>query len=325
MNKCLLPVVALLCSKVIMAQTPDSAATRLITYAADKFPVTRTLNLELHSSGAYNFTAKLKNAASPSARTTQWLQTRASVNLNLIKSRRWILGTTFTYRGTSLAATLDKQAAVSNNSVDDHFHYHASSLNLTHISSLWGKRMIYSASLIVDGSDERFERVKALITANMILKSNDHTRIAVGIMGMIDPSTQLPVLPILTYEHHFQNGLIADITFPRNLFIRKNVFNNGRITLGTEVDRTSFYIYNADNSGKTYEFRQMDLNNGLIYEHMLFSHFIATVKGGIRITSASRIFDRKESFNDYIYDAKPDPSPYFSAGVSYTPFSKKKK
>lgn len=324
-HRSLLTITALVLSKAAIAQTPDSATTKLVAYAANKFPVTRTLNFEFSGSGAYNFTSKLRGTDLPGGRTTRWLQTKASANFNLIKSRNWILGTTFTYRGTSFAARLDEPVTGIDNSIDHQFHYHASSLNLTHISRLFNKTTIYSGSFIVDGSEKRFERVKGLLSANMVVKSNERTRIAVGIIGALDPSVQIPILPLLTYEHHFDDGLIADIIFPRNIFIRKNVLGNGRITLGTEIERTSFYLYNMDNSGRTYEFCQADLNNGLIYEHLVFSYFILTLKGGIRMTASSRVFDRKESINDFIYETKPDASPYFNAGISFNPFAKKRR
>ena len=323
-NKPLLTIVALVLSNAAIAQSQDtSATTKLVAYAADKFPVARNFNLEFNGSGAYNFTSKLRGVELPAGRTTRWLQTKASANLNLIQSKSWILGTTFTYRGTSFAAKLDAPVAGLNNSVDDQFHYHTSSLNLTRISKLFGKTAIYSGSLIVDGSEKRFERVKGLFSVNVVLKANARTRIAIGAFGMLDPSSDLPALPTFTYEHHFDNGFIADITFPRNIFIRKNVFGNGRITLGTEIDRTGFYLYNRYNTGKTYEYRQVDLNNGLIYEHKVFKNFIITAKGGLKMTTAARVFDRKESFGDFIYESKPDATPYFNIGVSFNPFGKK--
>lgn len=324
-NRTLLTVAALVLSNAAIAQIQDtSATTKLVAYVANKFPVARTLNFEFNGSGAHNFTSKLRGTDLPEGRTTRWVQTRASANINLLKSENWILGTTFTYRGTSFAAKLDQPVAGLDNSVDKFFHYHASTLNLTHISRLFNKTAIYSGSFIVDGSEKQFERVKGLFSVNIVLKSNSRTRLAVGAFAMLDPSADMPMLPSISYEHHFDNGLIADITFPRNVFIRKNVFRNGRITLGTEIDRTGFYLYHQDDSGKTYEYRQVDLNNGLIYEHLVSNYFILTLKGGIKMTSAARVFDRNESFGDFTYESKPDATPYFSMGVSFNPFAKKK-
>jgi hypothetical protein len=118
-NKPLLTLAALVLSNAAIAQTQDtSATTKLVAYAANKFPVARTLNFEFNGSGAYNFTSKLRGVELPAGRTTRWLQTKASANINLIKSNHWILGTTFTYRGTSFAAKLDGPVAGLDNSVD---------------------------------------------------------------------------------------------------------------------------------------------------------------------------------------------------------------
>jgi hypothetical protein len=325
-NKLLLTVAALILSKTGFAQNQDSVARKVVAYAANKFPVTRTFNFEFSGSGAYNFTSTLRGEALPAGRVTNWTQTKASANINFIQSKSWILGTTFTYRLTSLTAALDEPVSGLNSSVNENFQYHTSSLNLTHISKLFNKTAVYTGSLTVDGSERQFERVKGLVTASIVLKANAKTKFIVGVLGNFDPSTQTPILPLISYEHRFDSGLIADITLPRNIFIRKNVFNgNGRITLGTELDRSSFYLYNLDNSRTTYEFRQVDINNGLIYEHRLWDYFILTMKGGVRITPSSRIFDRYKSFNDYVFQAKPDPTLYFNVGLSFNPFAKKRR
>ncbi|MCR8558856.1 hypothetical protein KXD93_14455 [Mucilaginibacter sp. BJC16-A38] len=312
-------------SKTGFAQNQDSIARKVVAYAADKFPETRTFNFEFSSSGPYNFTSTLRGQALPAGRVTNWTQARASANINFIKSKNWILGTTFTYRLTSLTAALNEPVSGLTSSVKEDFQYHSSSLNLAYISKLFNKTTIYSSSVSIDGSEKKFERVRGLFAATMLLKADAQTKIGIGVVVNIDPSAQLPVLPVFTYEHHFDDGLVADIALPRNIFLRKRVFQNGRITVGTELDRTSFYLYNQDNTGRTFEFNQVDLNNGLIYEYRLWDYFILTMKGGLKTSLSPRIFDRNKSYNDPIFQAKTDPSAYFNVGLSFNPFAKKRR
>ncbi|AMR32488.1 hypothetical protein A0256_14170 [Mucilaginibacter sp. PAMC 26640] len=322
---------ALFVANASSAQTRDSLARkdsltqRLIAIAANKFPSTRTFNFEFSGAGATNFTSTLRGEALPAGRITKFMQARASANINFIQTRSWIVGASFSYRLTSLTAALDEPVSGLNSTFDGNFQYHASSLNVTKISRLFNKTTVFTGTFTIDGSEKQFERKRGLVTASMVLKSNAKTRLTVGLLGNFDPSTQTPILPIIAYEHRFDNGLIVDITLPRNIFIRKHVFRNGRITLGTELDRTSFYLYNLDNTGKTYEFRQVDINNGLIYEHRLFNYFILTAKGGLKLNPSARIFDRQESFNDQIFEAKPAASPYFNIGLSFNPFARKRR
>jgi hypothetical protein len=325
-NKFLLTVAALILSKDGFAQNQDSITTKkVVAYAANKFPETRTFNFEFSGSGPYNFTSTLRGEALPAGRVTNWTQARASANINFIKSKHWILGTSFTYRFTSLTAALNEPVSGLTSSVNENFQYHNSSLNLAYVSKLFDKTTIYSSSVSIDGSEKQFERVRGQFAATMLLKADARTKMGIGFVVNIDPSAQLPILPVFTYEHRFDNGLVADITLPRNIFIRKQVFRNGRITLGTELDRTSFYLYHLDNTGRTFEFNQVDLNNGLIYEYRLWDYFILTMKGGLKTSLSPRIFDRNKSYNDPIFQAKADPSAYFNVGISFNPFAKKRR
>ena len=177
----------------------------------------------------------------------------------------------------------------------------------------------------MDGSDKHFERLKGLLTGVIVLKANQKTKMAVGLAVNIDPSTQLPAIPIFTYERKFNNGLIADITLPKSAYLRKYLFSNtGRASIGVELDRTSFYLYNIDGTSQKYEYRQTDINPGVIYEHAI-GNFVITGKTGFKMTQASRIFRKQDSFKDAVFEAKPDPSFYFNIGVSFNPYTLLKK
>jgi hypothetical protein len=181
--------------------------------------------------------------------------------------------------------------------------------------------MVYTSSLQFDGSDKYVERVKGMLTGTMILKANQCTKLAVGLLVNIDPSAQTPVLPTFSYEHKFNNGLVADIAFPRNIYLRKYVFGNGRVSLGSEIDRTSFYVYNIDSTSQRYEYRQLDINSGLVYEHLIAKYFVLTAKTGMRLTTTGRLFRKEDSFNSPVFKTSPDPTFYINVGVSFNPFS----
>ena len=199
------------------------------------------------------------------------------------------------------------------------FHYHSEALSLTRFSKLFNKIAIYSATASVDGSEQHFERIRGMLTASLVLKATADTKMTVGIAVIIDPSSQVPAMPIFTYEHRFNNGWVADIILPKKVVMRKDVFKNGRLSLGTEMDGTNFYLYP---DGKRYEFRQLEINSGAMYEHKLGNNLIGTLKAGLRATPSSRIFAKEDSFKDYIFDMNAKPSFYFNVGISYNPFGK---
>lgn len=294
---------------------------RVETFAADKFAVTRPLNVEFIYSAPYNFTSEQQGKALPESKVTGFTQLKISGNYNFIKRKSWMLGASAGYRRTSIEADITPSVAGGIKNVNDEFHYLYSSVNFTYFSKLFNKRTIYASSLLVDGSERYFERVKGLITASMILTSNQHTKLIVGMLVNIDPSAQAPFMPTIAYEHKFSNGFSADVTFPRYLYLRKLVHTNGRLSFGTEIDRTSFYLYNLDSTTQKYEYRQLDLNSGFVYEHILTKYLLLTVKTGMKMTPSGRIFRKEDSFGDPVYKTTPDPSFYFNIGVSFNPFT----
>jgi hypothetical protein len=280
---------------------------RVIVFAADKFAIARPLNFEFSNTAPYHYQSKKKEHNLPGGEVTRFQLVKLSANVNLIKKKTWLLSTTMGYRSTSTA--------------DNDYYYLFSSLNLSYFSSLFGKRVIYNSSVVVDGSDKHFERVKGLFAGVMVLKVNQKTKMTAGFMINIDPGAVSPFIPIFSYEYKFNNGLIADIFLPRSIQLRKYVFNSGRISLGTEMDGTSFYLYNLDGTSQKYEYRQLDINSGLTYEHVIAKHFMLTAKSGVKVTPTGRIFKKEETFQEPVYQITPDPAFYFNIGISFNPFS----
>jgi hypothetical protein len=305
------------------SQTRDSLSMpkRVETYAADKFAVTRPLNIEFIYSAPYNYTSEREGKSLPESRVTSFSQLKVSTNFNFIKKQRWLLGATLGYRFTALETDITEPAAGSIKTAEGNYHYFFSSLNFTYFSTLFNKRTIYTSSLQFDGSDKYVERVKGMLTGTMILKANQRTKLAVGLLVNIDPSAQTPFLPTFSYEHKFNGGLVADIAFPRNFYLRKYVFGNGRVSLGSEIDRTSFYVYDIDSTSQRYEYRQLDINSGLVYEHLIARYFVLTAKTGMKLTTTGRLFRKEDSFNSPVFKTSPDPTFYVSIGVSFNPFS----
>jgi hypothetical protein len=294
------------------AQKHDSIPQKVMTYVAEKFPMARDFNVEFIQLTPYKFSSQLHGADLPENKVDNFSQIKLSSNINLIKTKKWLLSTNLAYRYT----LINTENSISNFSKNNDFHYHSETLSFTYFLKIFNKLTIFSSNFSVDGSEQHFERLRGMITATMVLKANAKTKMTVGLVGIIDPSSQVPVLPTFSYEHKFDNGWIADIILPKKVLIKKDVFANGRISFGSEMENTSFYIYDAD---KRYEFRQLEINSGAIYEHKL-GNFIGTLKTGIKAIPNSRIFEKNESFKNYFFEAKPKTSFYFNIGLSYNPF-----
>lgn len=314
LNKIIVPLAILPLNKII-AQKKDSIPQKVVAFVTDKFPQTRDLSVEFTQLTPYKFSPELYDADLPENKIKNYQQVKANANVYFIKNRKWMLSTSLNYRFTHLES--ENEMPLFNN--EQNFHYHSEALSVTRFSKLFNKIAIYSATASVDGSEQHFERIRGMLTASLVLKATADTKMTVGLAVIIDPSSQVPAMPIFTYEHRFNNGWVADIILPKKVVMRKDVFKNGRLSLGTEMDGTNFYLYP---DGKRYEFRQLEINSGAMYEHKLGNNLIGTLKAGLRATPSSRIFAKEDSFKDYIFDMNAKPSFYFNVGISYNPFGK---
>lgn len=300
---------------------------RTVAYAADKIAIARPLNIEFSLPAPYNFTAKQGDTPLRDGKVNDFTQLKVSANVNFLKKKTWMLGATAGYRFISAESNMFEPLTNNPTVIKEEFHYLFSSLNFSYFSTLFNKRTIYSSSVIVEGSDQHFERVKGFLSGVMVLKGTAKTKMSVGLAVNIDPTAQLPVIPIFTYEHRFDNGLIADVTLPKSVYLRKYLFKNtGRVSLGAEMDQTTFYVYKIDSSNpdQRFQYRQLDINSGIIYEHAI-GDFIITGKTGVKLTPSGRLFRKEDNFDDAVFEIKPDPVFYFNIGVSFNPFTFLKK
>lgn len=294
---------------------------KAVAYAADKFAIVRPLNIEFVHNAPYKFTSEKGPNSIPESKVNKFTQANISANFNFLKRKNWLLGAAAGYRYVSLETDLTLPASAGIKTVNEDYHYLFSAVNFTYFSKLFNKRMIYTSSVLVDGSDQHFERVKGLLTGTMVLKANERTKLMVGMVVNIDPSAQTPFIPTFSYEHKFNNGLIADIVLPKSAYLRKYVLTNGRISLGTELNGTSFYVYDIDGTAQRFEYRQLDIHSGLMYEHIVAKHFVLTAKTGMKLTTSGRLFRKEDSFGDPVFQISPDPTFYVNVGVSFNPLS----
>ncbi len=276
--------------------------------------------------GGYDFTPKIKGGQDlPEGEMGSWSQLTVSANVNLIKRNRWMLQASGLYRFVSAEDQTAKPASGRQGYLDGEYHFHSEGLNLTYFSKLFGKTAIYSAGIFADGSDESYERIRGMATGMVLLKANAKTRMSVGLMVTTDPGSLAPVLPIFLYEHKFSEKLKVDVMLPRYAYLRREMFTNGRLSLGWDFDQTTLFLYGIEGRSNTYQYSQIDANVGLLYEQALPGNLILSAKAGVRVNPFIRVFDVDESFNDYNWSVSTDPAPYVSVGISYNPFSKPKK
>jgi hypothetical protein len=308
------------------AQSQDSLAKKVTEFAADKFAERRPFSIDYKQYGNYNSSSTLRGQDLPDGEITKWSQFSASANINLLQNRRWLLQANGFYRYVSAEYNFPASTTGTSQPVSRDFHYHTEGLNLTYFSKLFGKTAIYTGSVNVDWSEWSLERVRGLFTGSIVLKANARTKINVGILYSSDPSTLIRVIPTFLYEHKFNESLMVDVFLPRYAYLRKKMFGNGRLSAGWELDpQTTFFLNDLDQNGTTYQYRQIDVNSGLVYEHILSGSIILSLRAGVRLNPYSRTFEKDRSFTDYTWEGRADAAPYVNIGFSFNPFAKQKK
>lgn len=296
---------------------------KALAYIADQFTIAQPLSLEFTKLGAHDFTSKYQGESLPKGKIKQFEQVKVGANIHLLRKEKWLLGTTLNYRYTHTDAHYygEGVSILPEIPFDGDFHHWLTTANFTYFSTLFGKNAIYTSSLMLGGSDKHVEKVSGLVMGALILKADQHTKLMVGLIVILDKGMDVPVFPSFSYERKFGEGWTFDMILPRSVYLKKLVFQNeGRLSLGTELDGTSLYLYNLKGQNKKYEYRRIDLYNGLRYEHA-FGDFILTAKTGLEITPTGRLSEKGKSFRRPIYKTQHDPAFYFNIGVSVNPFS----
>ena len=287
---------------------------------AEQFSQTRILDIQYGMMGSRDFGTEIlgNDLEKGNIETTQDLQ--VNINLPIIQKKRWKL----TYSGQYTYQNYNYAFPNAQNTQID-LHYLNSGVSFTYFSSLFKKSIIYNTSLFVDGSDKMFGRATGLITATMVLKRKPNSSMTVGLVGIIDPTNNVPILPTFSYSTKlFKDKYNLDIVLPSQIMLRTRLGKTGRISLGTELETSSFYLENNKFLTNTneFEFRQTGLKSGLTYEYLIKQKFVLTAKAGLLNVFQSRISEKGERFNNdnYLIDFEPEPTGYFSVGISFNPF-----
>jgi len=334
MNKLIVFTTILIFSTVIpgnaqeMRKT-DSTKQQAIKVIKEKFPRARILNFEYGQSLNRNFSSELFDQAFQEGDIKGQRTFTASANIPVYKTMRWSLTASANYQFNEFE--FDDIDNVSTTSVFEQngivdFHNFSAALSSTYFSTLFKKPVIYNASIIADGNDEGFERIKGLVGLSFIMKRTERTMITLGGIVFIDPTAQIPFFPTFTYNHRFKNSKWElDFIMPQRLLLRRFVGENGRFSIGSSFGATGFYV-NVDSPGfaDVFEYSQLEIKSGIIYEHRFSDYLIGTFQGGLQNFISNRLTEKGEPTQDFIYKNEQDATGYFQIGVSIDPFAKKK-
>lgn len=319
--------VLFICASIrTMAQEKEIPMKTVVKAVTDKFPTTRILDVQYEQLGPTNFDSKLFGDRFERGRIDSHNRLKVAVNLPFFTSdsKRFILTSSLRYKYETyeFGDIYKVNSTVPFTRENKEIHFFAAALSATYMSTFFHKPIIYNATATVDGNQENVQRVKGFVTANVVLKRTANTTITIGALVMLDPSSIIPLTPLFTYNHKFENSKWdVDFILPQRVLFRRELLENGRISLGTEMNSESFYLnLETQNLKGVYELNQLELKSGITYEYRFTPRINGLFKAGINNVISTRITEKGERTNRYVYDQKEDAQGYFRFGVSYNPF-----
>lgn len=196
-------------------------------------------------------------------------------------------------------------------------------LNYSRSDHLFHHEIIYSAivNFISDNTNglRRFN-FNGSFSLPLIKKTN--TTFSAGALLLIDPSSPLPVLPIINYYHRFTSSdieLIVDL--PTGLNLKKQIFKNTWLMLGSNQNSYSTFYkgYQGLLNGKG-SYNTIEIRNGLLFEYLFAKKLMLGLGGGINNTVTSRFFREGENFNSASVVSKNKSTPYVNLSLSLLTF-----
>lgn len=307
-----------LCATAQETRKVQDSVRKVIT---DKFPRTRTFDLQYRAYAPSDFESELFDQKYVKGRITDHQQWKAAMNFTLVQKQRWNVSANVDYRYESFNISDPELLSdqIGPFSENEGYHYIGATIGAMYYASLFKKPIIYIAAVTADGSQKDVERLKGTIGATLLLKRTERTVIGLGFVILIDPASPVPAAPVFTVDHKFRNSNWSlDLILPQRLLFKRPVFSNGRISIGTELSGDGFYMY-SDNPdyANVYDFRQLELRSGLTYEHCIAKGFVAYAKTGIANMFNMRVSERGVNTNDYILSANQNATGYLSFGLSY--------
>ena len=296
----------------------------------EKFPEIRFLNFEYNQSFDRRFNSKLYEQDFQEGDIKSQRNFMASINVPLYKSEKWSFTASLLYQYMEFEfKNIDTPSPTPffERNGNLNFHNISSALNTTYFSMLFNTPVLFNASIIADANDKKFGRIRGMLGFTFIMKQTESTMITLGAIGFLDPSSQIPFIPTFSVNHHFKNSIWElDFILPQRLLFRRPLGKNGRLSLGSSLAVSEFYIdANTQAYGNDFTYSQIELKTGIIYEHRMNDYLIGTFQGGLQNFISNQSTEKGEPAKDFIYENKQDGAGYFQIGISIDPFVKKEK
>jgi len=196
-------------------------------------------------------------------------------------------------------------------------------LNYSRSDSIFNHPIIYS--LVARGISDNLSTVRRFNfngSFTLPLKKTANTSLSVGLLVLIDPSSPIPVEPIINYYHKFVSlGLELIVDIPTGVNLKKEITRNAWFSIGSnQSSYSTFYNHrNALLDGKV-SYNTIELKSGATIEYLFSKNIMLSVGGGINSFFSSRLFKDGEDYNNASFTSDNSGTPYVNASISVLSF-----
>jgi len=304
-----------------IAQThSDTLRVKAGKYITNKFPATRFLDFQYEQFFPTDYTTTLHGKDFEEGTLSSQKRFKAALNFPIYMKGTFIVSSSWRYKYESLTFKDVESRLVNGIGLihDKHedFHFFSGALSVTHRSKLFGKNVVYNANLITDGSHKGFERISGTLMAVMVMKRDKTTTLTLGTILNTSPTAIFFILPTFTLEHKLNDKYMLDLAFPKYGYIRKEVFGNGRLSVGIRYEGELFFTYPKQTGFMdTYTYNRNEIRTELMYEHHLSKNFIVTLRGGGVNTFWGQM--KVKNSNEELIKTSQHMNMFFNVGISY--------
>lgn len=314
----------------INAQTAetDSLAKEIRSYVARNFSKSRTFNLYWEVNPSHDYKLKQNGQEIESGKIRNANTVKFATTVPLLLSKNFSLYANGQANFYTFDAIDDETKELSsifsknNDDKDNGHNYYKGALSGTYRTKAFGKPLILNANISGDGWGESFEKIEGTFSAIMVLKNTPTTTLSVGMYGMTRYN-EIPAIPIITYWHQFNPNLSIDITLPSRTYLRYQISDNHRFSLGALMESEQFYMKpNIAGLPETCLFSSSNIKPELVYEFIVNKHFYFIARGGGSAIIQSGLFktNRKGVNGDPLVEFDRSITPFFNLGFSYNIF-----
>lgn len=300
----------------------DSISLKLKTarVITERFPSTRTINIEYEYITPSDFKLKRKNnELLRDGRLTNQNRVKVDLNIPIVRLKKWVFSGSLRYRYNYFE--MEKNTDYSNFSTSNiqEGNTYVAGINSTYISRIFNKPLIYNLSVYGDFSQNGFERITAIGIASILLKKTDRFAFTLGLGGLVDPMIHYPVIPIVGLEYKITDSWLLSVAAPRYAYIRKIFSKDNRLSIGSNI-ASDYYYVKTGNPENSYLYNKAEIKSGFVYEHYIFSKFILSAKAGMINSLRGTLNKRSNRYGKYRIKSNQDAGFYFNVGVSYNLF-----